>query len=242
MNISNLPSVEDVQTIAIRLIFGQGFVVVLLLFVKKVYDWCRTGVDTVERVKKAANVTRGLTARARKMQSYVLVAAFFSLVAMLIAQAAWLAFNFFLGNLVADAVASKFPDNQIPAWSEIVGSLRWGVEPDVYVAASIAALIISYRVMGRSVEPSSVRVLGNIFSIPGIIYGACGILAGPLTLLVYLLGAHGNGVSVKWAITEFAVGVVGCMYAFTCKYILRAPWMVARSWSSAWSVEKTQAQ
>ena len=107
MDISNLPSVDDVQVAVVRWLLGQGVLAGLLLSVKKVYDWYRAGADTLERAKRAAGAAVDLSSRVRKMQTYGFIAAAFSTVAMLFAQAMWLSFNFLLGNLLADAIGSK---------------------------------------------------------------------------------------------------------------------------------------
>ena len=237
MHFPNLPSPDEIVVRFLHLIFPQGLVLSFLVLLYALYSWYDALKRTAEAARTGAGFARDWIARITMRPPQAVTLAFVASILLLLAQASWILFSFFLGNIISAAMGVNHGLHIlmlraiVPTWSQFSSNLRLDAVSGIYVALSIAAVIRTYW---RARDRTRVKNIGWLFTGPAYFYGFLGLLGGALSIFVDIFAplVHDSAhVSSSLVAFLLGLGVVGALYALACHLLARAPIVLADMWS-----------
>lgn len=234
MTIPNLPTPGSLFDLFLKLSLGPGAVLSLIMLMLALRSWYQTFQTAYEKGRIVANSTRTAVNHMRQMHRAALAIAAISTLITLLAQGIWLVVNYIIGNLLSALLGVNYalhntPADYIPSWSQFFHSLQLDPVSAGYLIASAVAIIASYIPATRGLS----KVIGQVFAIPGYIYGFCGLAGGLLTLILFVFHVHAGFITAAWIILMLGAGVVACFYVVSCFMVITASEMVSNLWSDA---------
>lgn len=237
MHLPNLPSPDQVVVHFLQLIFPQGLLLFFLILLYTLYSWYDAIKKTAEAARTGVGFARDWIARITMRPSQAVTLAFLASILLLLAQASWILFSFFLGNVISAAMGLNHGLHIlmlraiVPTWSQFSSNLRLDAVSGIYAALSVAVVIRTYW---RARDRTRVKNIGWVFTAPAYFYGFLGLLGGALSLIVDIFAPLvGDNAHVSSGLVAFllGVGVVGALYALSCHLLARAPIVLADMWS-----------
>lgn len=237
MHVPYVPTPDEFFKYILIKVFGQGSLIVALLFLAySVWSW----YTDAQRVRKGAVELTGAAfdsghrvySRLFELGPVGTVLGFVISVVVLALQAIWLDLSYLIGNGLSWFLIGDRPSiGNGPDWNPFIADLRWDWVSVVYVVGAAVTLFLAYEAAFHADRQEAASRAMMILTVPLIIVGALSGLGAVVAGVVLAINRHHDQFMKDFPLKTLAlVALVAGVYIVASRTIARSPALIVQVW------------